>query len=97
MEEKELNQSQSVENGIADGPKVLAFLFYLISICTLAYAFVLGYQDPSYSTEIVGGDAYNYIIFTNRALIFATCGVASAIIGLGGQLAGIMSILNSQK
>ncbi|WP_404408557.1 hypothetical protein LG272_10995 [Pseudidiomarina marina] len=93
MEDKKSGWNQDSDQSNSDSHGSVSLLCYLISIGMLIYAFILGYQEPGYSNKIVGGDAYNYLIYTNRAIIFALAGVAFAAMGLGCQVAKVCNKL----
>lgn len=72
---------------------VFAVVFYVVSVIFVVVGFVVTYQDSSYETKIVGGDAYNYIIFAGRGIVWVGAAVVASIFGLGCQLAGHVSRL----
>lgn len=72
---------------------VFAILFYLLAVGLATTGFVVAYQDSSYS--IVGGDAYNYIIFAGRGIAWMGSAIVSTVIALGCQLAGHASQLKT--
>jgi len=76
------NQSQETKNPSL----IFSVIFYLIAAVFLIVGLVLAYQDSNYETEIVGGDAYNYIIFTTRGIVWVGCAICSSIVGLACQL-----------
>ena len=88
--EIETKQEQSGGFDQSQGAKprlAFAIFFYSLAIVFLIVGLVLAYQDSNYETEIVGGDAYNYIIFTTRGIVWLSCAICSSIIGLACQLA----------
>lgn len=64
-----------------------AVVFYLAALVLAVYGLFIAFQDSSYSNKVVGGDAYNYIIFAGRATVVVGAGIISAILGLGCQIA----------
>ena len=72
---------------------VFAALFYLLAVGLAIAGFVVAYQDSNYANSIVGGDAYNYIIFAGRGMTWMGAAIAATVLGLGCQLAGYTSRL----
>lgn len=66
----------------------IAVILYLAAIGLAIGGFVNAYFDSDYPHSIVGGDAYNYIIFATRGMVWMGGAIVSAICGLGCQVAG---------
>lgn len=82
--EKSVSDNQSKET--KNPSLIFAVIFYLLAGVFLIVGLVLAYQDSNYDTEIVGGDAYNYIIFATRGIVWVGCAICSSIVGLACQL-----------
>lgn len=60
---------------------MFSWLFMIASIGFSIYGVYTLYNN-NYSARIVGGDAYNYIIYATRGTAWVCVGIVSAIIGL---------------
>ena len=65
----------------------IALVLYAASLGLLAVALWTTYQDSDYSNKVVGGDAYNFIIFAGRGAVWGLAAVVSAVIASGFHVA----------
>ncbi len=75
--------------------KLLGYLFSAVAIGLGFYGLQIMY-DNSYSAKIVGGDAYNYIIYATRSTAWLVSGVISAVLGLSCFVIETLAV-HSQK
>lgn len=87
--ENKSNEEHSEDTG--DSVSFFAIAFYVLAIALVVYGIYLGFKEPGYKDRIVGGDAYNYIIFSSRAALIIGSAIVAAIIGLGIQISGHFS------
>lgn len=83
------NYQQTSNSKYSRGSSTALFfsvLFYFLSIILAIVGLVLAYQDSNTNTAIVGGDAYNYIIFVGRGIAFIVTAVIFSIFGLSCQI-----------
>ncbi len=66
----------------------IAGLFAVIAVCLAMYGLRTIY-DNSYSQQVVGGDAYNYIIYATRGTAFICAGIVSAVLSVTAALASL--------
>lgn len=91
------SQEKNKHNEIPESPaKVFSIIFYLTSIIFLIFALVVTYKDSSYSSKIVGGDAYNYMIFAGRGTVLMGGAIVSCLFGLACQLANFTHIYKNR-
>lgn len=76
--------------------QIFSATFYFVAVLMVIFGFVFAYQDSSYN-QIVGGDAYNYIIFATRGVVWIGTGIVAAILGLACQLLNLKDELLKQK
>jgi hypothetical protein len=69
-----------------NGKIILAVIFYSIAAIISIYGLYTTYQTPTSISKIVGGDAYNYIIYASRGIVLIGFGILISIIGLAIQL-----------
>ncbi|GGY87735.1 hypothetical protein GCM10011613_35930 [Cellvibrio zantedeschiae] len=89
MSEEQQNESVSSESQPSESGSTAAFfavLFYVIAVGLAFFGIYIGFKELGYKDGIVGGDAYNYIIFAGRGSIIIGVAIVAAIIGLGIQI-----------
>jgi hypothetical protein len=74
---------------------IAAWLFYSASAVLACVALFVTYQDSSYDNAVVGGDAYNFIIFAGRGAVWIGAAIVAAVIGAGCQVAGTVHRVTS--
>lgn len=62
--------------------KAIGVILQILALALAGYGLGVMYED-SYSARIVGGDAYNYMIYAARGTGWICAGIVSAIVGLG--------------
>ena len=63
-------------------PTLIAFsIVFLVIAAALAIKGLYTLYDDSFSARIVGGDAYNFIIYAGRGTAQVCAGIVSAVIG----------------
>ncbi|MDB5661624.1 MAG: hypothetical protein JWS10_4239 [Cypionkella sp.] len=67
---------------------LIAVLFALIGAGLAIYGLNIMY-DNSYSQKVVGGDAYNYIIYATRGTGFICAGIVSAVLSVTAAIASL--------
>jgi hypothetical protein len=60
----------------------------LAAIALAIVGLVITYTNPDYQNKIVGGDAFNYIIFAARGAVWIGASIVTAIAALGLQIVG---------
>ena len=65
---------------------IVAIIFYVIAIIISIYGLYTAFKTPTSMTKIVGGDAYNYIIYAGRGIVLVGFGILVSIFGLAIQL-----------
>jgi hypothetical protein len=83
-------------------PRTSDFTLLLIfaAVCCLIVAVVFAFKgyntlyDDSYAAKIVGGDAYNYIIYAGRGTALICMGIVFSVIGV--TFAVFASIVNQR-
>lgn len=96
-ENKELETPSSQPQSEDSSAGMFAFLFYLAAVGLTVFGIVNAFYDSDYKHSIVKGDAYNYIIFAGRGLIFVGAGIVSALLGIGCQILSCMSQLKNKQ
>lgn len=86
LEKNSKNMSSSESSGDIYPELFFSIIFYLLAAILVISGLVVAYQDSNYVNEIVGGDAYNYIIFAGRGITWAVASITSALFGLGCQV-----------
>lgn len=82
------DQSRTRPTISGSGYAMVAILLYIVAVGLAIGGFVNAYFDSGYPHAIVGGDAFNYIIFATRGAVWMGGAIVSAIIALGFQVAG---------
>ena len=72
---------------------VFALILYLAAIVIAIFGLVITYTDLDYQNKIVGGDAFNYVIFAARGAVWVGISIVTAIAALGLQIVGYMARL----
>ncbi|HEX5708237.1 MAG TPA: hypothetical protein VFX96_13120 [Pyrinomonadaceae bacterium] len=57
-------------------------ILFLAVACFCAYKGYTTLYDDSYNAKVVGGDAYNFIIYAGRGTAMVCIGIISALIGV---------------
>lgn len=83
----------TVEQSPGSAVFFFAVIFYLIGIALAGYGLFVAFQDLNWENKIVGGDAYNYIIFSGRGAVIVGAGIVSSIVGLACQIHGHLDAL----
>lgn len=60
---------------------ILGFTLAVTSVALAWFGLQFMY-DNSYSNQVVGGDAYNYIIYATRGTAFVCAGIVSSVLAL---------------
>lgn len=84
-----VNQSVQPETSVHSGILGIAAVFATLSIILTIYGLYKLY-DNSYQSQIVGGDAYNYIIYATRGTAWICAGIVSALMTIATLLIGIL-------
>lgn len=82
--------------GNASGLTLGAWALYGVAAILAVIAFVIAYQDSSGSNKIVGGDAFNFIIYAGRATVWMGAAITAALIGTGLHIAEGFARLRSE-
>lgn len=78
LREKKLETNKTA-NG--DGYKTLSWIFIVAAIIFTIYGIRTVYND-NYDAKLVGGDAFNFIIYATRGTVWVCVGIVNAVIGL---------------
>ncbi|MEK7724187.1 MAG: hypothetical protein AAB336_07565 [Acidobacteriota bacterium] len=73
--------SQTNKSAASEGYKILSWLFMIAAVGFTIYGVRTVYNND-YSAKIVGGDAYNFIIYATRGTVWVCVGIVSSVIGL---------------
>ena len=73
-----------------------AFLLYGLAVVLAIVSFLVAYRSSNYASGIVGGDAFNYIIFAGRGAVWGLASVVCAVIGSGSHIAHSVNLLRSR-
>lgn len=60
---------------------VLGFFLFIASVALAWFGLQFMY-DNSWSNRVVGGDAYNFIIYATRGTAFVCAGIVSSVLAL---------------
>jgi cell division protein FtsW (lipid II flippase) len=75
------NNSQSHKAPSVSVYQNFSWLFMIVAVGCTIYGIRTVYSDD-YSSKIVGGDAYNFIIYATRGTVWVCVGIVNAVIGL---------------
>jgi len=70
---------------------IASLWLYGIALILVIVGFITGYKESTYDNSIVNGDAYNYIIFATRGVIWIGTAILVSIIGFACQIKGHVS------
>ena len=84
--ETNLTKIVSKKRHNSDNRLIIAIILYFLAVIIAIYGLYTAYQTPTSISKIVGGDAYNYIIFASRGIVLVGFGILISIIGLAIQL-----------
>lgn len=94
-ENKPSESLQQQHNDSSSG--MFAFLFYLAAVALAIFGVLNAYYDADREHRIAQADAYNYINFAGRGLVFVGSGIVCALLGIGCQILSCTSRLDLKK
>jgi hypothetical protein len=80
--------AEVVQIGQSSPASIFSLILYLAAIAIAIVGLAIAYTDPNYQHKIVGGDAFNYIIFAARGAVWIGASIVTAIAALGLQIVG---------
>lgn len=96
MDEGKASETPQQQNNDSSSG-MFAFLLYVAAVGLTIFGVLNAYYDADRDHRLVQGDAYNYIIFASRGLIFVGSGIVCALLGMGCQILSCMSHLELRK
>ncbi|HAH50435.1 MAG TPA: hypothetical protein DCL80_03890 [Balneola sp.] len=88
LEETSKSENKAATQKDLNSYLIASLWLYGIAVILVIVGFITGYKESTYDNSIVNGDAYNYIIFATRGVIWIGTAILVSIIGFACQIKG---------